>query len=90
MAVVSDNKKCQTLINAGAIRIQTIRTLINELKAIRTLFNAANPSVVGTALQGNLTALSNSINALDTEANIAVWTTIINAYVPTHEAKALD
>lgn len=90
MAVVSDNKKCQSLINAAAVQAQKIRDAVNALKAIRTAFQAANPDVTGTVLQGNTTALSNSINVIDTEITKAVWDTLIGGYVASHTGKALD
>lgn len=89
MANVPATKKCQDLINAGAAEIQIIRASIARLKDLRTLFLAANPITTGTALAGNTTALSNSINSLDTAASAAVWDTMIAAYVPSHQGNSL-
>lgn len=89
MANVPAQKKVADLVNSAAVAATTIRTQVAALKTLRTLFLAANPSVTGTPLQGNLTALSNSIDALDTQASLAVWTTMINAYVPSHQGNSL-
>lgn len=89
MANVPAQKKCADLINAGAIEIQIIRASVARLKALRALFNTTSPSTTGTALAGNTAALSNSIDALDTQAALAVWTTMINAYVPSHQGNSL-
>jgi hypothetical protein len=90
MAFVTDNKKCQTFINAAAREALVIRAAVARLKAIRTTFQTVNPSTVGTALQGNTTQLNNSLNAIDTEISKAVWDTLISAVVTSHEGKALD
>lgn len=90
MATVADTKKCQTFINAIAVEALKIRASVNRLKTIRTTFQAISPSTTGTALQGNTTALNNSLNAIDTQIVLAVWQTMIDAYVPSHEGKALD
>lgn len=89
MANVPSQKKVADLVNAAALAAQAIRAQVAVLKALRTTFNTVNPSVTGTPLQGNLTALSNSIDALDAESAKAVWTTMINAYVPSHQGNSL-
>lgn len=90
MANVPDTKKCQDLINVAALQVQAIRAAVATLKQLRTTFLAVNPSTAGTALQGNTTAISNSINALDTQASLAVWDTMIAAYVASHQNNALS
>lgn len=89
MANVPDTKKVADLVNAAAVAAQTIRAQVLLLKGLRTTFLAVNPNVTGTPLAGNLTALSNSIDALDTESGKAVWTAMINAYVPSHQGGSL-
>ncbi len=86
----SDNKKVQSMINAGATAIQTIRAAIEVLEAIEVKFGIHDPSVTGTALQGNKTALATSIDNLRAEVDKTVWTTIEAAVVPSHNGKALD
>jgi hypothetical protein len=87
---IADTKKVQTMINVAADQIEIIQSAIATMKTIRTAFNTQNPDVTGTALEGNKVALSNSIDALDTEANLAIWTTITTSQVPSHQGKALD
>lgn len=89
MANVPAQKKVADLVNAAALAAQTIRAQVALLKALRTTFNTVNPSVAGTPLAGNLAALSASIDAFDTQAALAVWTTMINAYVPSHQGNSL-
>lgn len=89
MANVPAQKKVADLVNGAAVAAQAIRAQVAILKALRTIFNTVNPSVVGTPLAGNLAALSASIDALDTQANLAVWTAMIAAYVPSHQGNSL-
>lgn len=89
MANVPAQKKVADLVNATALSAQLIRGEVAKLKALRTLFLAANPSVVGTPLAGNLAALSASIDVLDTQASLAVWSAMIAAYVPSHQGNSL-
>lgn len=89
MANVPDTKKVADLVNSAATEALSIRASVARLKALRTAFLAANPSVVGTPLAGNLAALSASIDALDTQASLAVWTAMIAAYVPSHQGNSL-
>ena len=89
MANVPDTKKVADLVNAAALAATAIRAQVAALKLLRTTYLAVNPSTVGTPLAGNLAALSNSIDALDTESAKAVWTTMIDAYEPTHKGSSL-
>lgn len=88
---ISDKKKVQTMVNRVGIAAQQARDAVSVMKATRTLFNAVNPDRAGTVLAGAAAAtLSSAIDALDTELAKAVWTSAINAVVPSHEGKALD
>ena len=86
---IADTKKVQTLINAAGQQALLVREAVATMKAIRTLFNTANPDVSGTPLEGNLAAVSNAIDSLDTEISGAVWDGMIEAIVPTHRGEAL-
>ncbi len=89
MANVPAQKKVADLVNAAGLAATTIRAQVAILKALRTTFLAVNPSVAGTPLAGNLATLSSAIDALDTQASLAIWTTMINAIVPTHQGNSL-
>ena len=92
--MASDTKKVQTIVNVCADQATAVRAAIDTMKAMRTLFLAANPSTVGTPLAGGNTAILNSaITALDTLVNTtdaAIWNALIAAKVPTHTGNALD
>lgn len=86
---LSDAKKVQTLINRAADELILMRAAMARLQATRALFVTANPSVTGTPLEGNVTALGNAITALQAELDKAIWTGLINARVPSHRGEAL-
>lgn len=87
---VADTKKCQTLINAAAAEALIIRAAVARLKLVRTAYQTANPSTVGTVLDGNTAALNASLNAIDTEIAKAVWDTLIGGVVQSHRGEALN
>ena len=87
---VSNQKKIQTLINAVAEEAQKIKEANTRLQALRTLYTASNVDATGTLLQGNVTAVSNWIDSVNTVANSAVPNGMIAAYVPSHRGKALE
>lgn len=86
---IADKKKVQTLINAIANNIETMRDAMQNIKDIRSLYNTANPDVTGTPLEGNLATINNAINSLDTELQGVVWNAVINAKVPSHRGETL-
>jgi hypothetical protein len=86
---LSDAKKVQTLINRVADEMIAVRAAVARIQATKALYQTASPSVVGTPLDGNVTALNNALTALQTEVDKAVWTGLIAARVPSHEGKAL-
>lgn len=90
MANVPDSKKVQTMINIMANAAQSCRDARDKMLAVRTKFQAINPDITGTPLEGNVAALNSALNALDAELNKAIWTGLIGAKVPSHEGKALD
>lgn len=87
--MVSDTKKVQTVVNRAADLAEAVRATVEDFKALRTLFQTANPDTTGTVLENNLTALNTSLNVIDTEISKPVWDTIITAKAPTHRGKAL-
>lgn len=86
---IADKKKVQTLINAIANNIETMRDAMQNIKDVRSLYTTANPDVTGTPLEGNLTTINNAINSLDTELQSVVWNGMINAKVPSHRGETL-
>lgn len=86
---VSDSKKVQTIINRAADEMIAIRAALVRFQATKALFVAANPSVTGTPLEGNVTALNTALTALQAEADKAIWTGLIAARVPSHRGEAL-
>lgn len=73
------------LVNA-AIELQDIA---QRLTVLRARFESANPSVAGTALQGQVTAINGWINSVVSVANSPVIDAMIKHAVATHQGKAL-
>lgn len=86
---ISDKKKVQTMINAVARQMRAIRAAVAEIANVRTRFQAANPDVTGTPLEGNVTALNNAFNALQNETDKAIWTALIAEEIESHRGEAL-
>lgn len=89
MMAVSASKKVTTMINRIGYSIIAMREHRDNILAVRAAFQASNPNVAGTPLEGNVTALNNLINALDAELNKPGWDVVVNNIVPSHEGKAL-
>lgn len=87
--MATDIKEVQTMINRTGQSMLIIREEVSKIQAIKSLFQTANPSVTGTPLDGNVTALNNALTALQTEVDKAIWTGVINAIVPSHRGEAL-
>lgn len=87
---LADTKKVQTMINVLAEAAEDVRAAIERMKAVRTKFQAHNPDVTGTPLEGNVAAVNTALNALDTQTSKAIWTQIIAAKVTSHRNRALD
>lgn len=88
--MTSDTKKVQSAINAVGREVAVMREAQARMNAVIAKFTAANPSVVGTPLQGNLATLNTALTTLNTALNSAILTALIAAIVPSHEGKALD
>lgn len=90
---ISDKKKVQTMINKTAQDIVIIRAAIERMKAVRTIFQSINPSVTGTPIQGQVSAINTALNALDTTVNsgstAATWDLLIAAHIDSHTGEAL-
>ncbi len=91
---MEDTKKVQTLVNVAGQTVERMRTDMAILLAVRVAFQAANPDVTGTPLEGNLALVNAAIDALDAALNSpphqAVWDGMIAAIVPTHLNDALE
>lgn len=87
---IADSKKVQSMVNVVGQQAEIIRAAVQAMKDIRTAFNAINPDTTGTPLAGNEAAVSGAIDVLDTEANKAVWTQMIDAVIPSHPNNLLD
>jgi len=83
--MVADTKKVQTLINHMADAIESGRAS----ETIRGAFITANPSVVGTPLEGNLAAVNAWLTKFIADLNDPVAQGFVNARVPSHRGKAL-
>ncbi len=86
---ISDNKKVQTAINRVGQEIQLMRDGMDKINATIVLFQAANPDVTGTALEGNVTVLNNALSSLETELNLSIFTQLIAKIVKSHRGEAL-
>lgn len=92
---LADTKRAQTFINILGYSAQNIRTEIQTMKDVRTLYQAQDPPVdlTGTPIEGQSAAINNALNALDTLVNTtndAQWSLLINSIVPSHRGEALE
>ena len=87
---VADTKKVQTMVNVAGQQLEIIRGAVTTIETVKTTFQTVNPSVIGTPLEGNVTALNAALLALRTEVDKAVWAGLIAAIVPSHRNKALE
>lgn len=88
--MAKDRRATYTLINAAGNAALAIQAQVNILKALRTAFNTLSIDPTGTELAGQVTNVSNWIDALDTEANGAVATGMVNAMKPTHRQDTIS
>jgi hypothetical protein len=86
---ISDNKKCQTLINIIAYSVTDLQRTANKLKACRQAFQTQSVDPTGTPLDGNVSAISTWIDAVDAVATSAVASGFLSHIVAGHENKAL-
>lgn len=87
---VPDSKKVQSAINAVGKNVQNMRAEMADIDAVIAKFTAANPSVAGTPLAGNVSTLNTALTNLRNVLNSAVFTGLIAAISTTHQGKALD
>jgi hypothetical protein len=87
---IADIKKVQTMINVAADQMEIIRSAVDTVVAIRTAFQAHNPDVTGTPLEGKVATLNAALNDLQGEADEEIWTELIAARVPSHRGVALE
>lgn len=80
----ADTKKVQTMVNIVGKNAEKVRNAVALMKAVRSMFQAVNPSTANTPLAGNEAAVSAAINALDAEISKPVWSGMIDAVSPTH------
>lgn len=86
---LSDSKKVASAINHMGVAMFNIRAQVDRINAIVTKFQAANPSVVDTPLQGNKATVLAAVTDLNTEVNKPVWDAVIAAVSPSHRGEAL-
>ena len=86
---LSDTKKAQTLINAAARAAKTIDATATMLEGLRALYTAASVDPTGTALEGNVAAVSMWVDAVRAVADDPVVAGLIAAEVPSHRGEAL-
>jgi len=87
--MATDQKKVQTMVNIVGQQAQIIRNAVTSMEAVRLTFNAINPVVTGTPLQGKKAAVSAAIDALRTAADDIALTDMIDAIVPSHRNGAI-
>ncbi len=86
---ISDSKKVASAINHVGQAALDIRAAVAKMNAIIVKFQAANPSVTGTPLEGNKAAMLTAITNLATEINKPVWDALVAAIEPSHRGEAL-
>ena len=86
---VSDKKKCQTLINVCALRVQELQEIATKLEAYQAAYVAQGVDPTGTALEGHVAQVSAWIDDVRGVADNAIANGFIANYVPTHRNKAL-
>jgi hypothetical protein len=87
--MVADSKKCQTLINTAAEKVQELKVIATRLKACRTAYQTQGVDPTGTALEGNVAEVSVWIDDVDAVADNAAANGLISAVVPSHRSTAL-
>ena len=88
--MVSDTKKCQTLINLAGYAAQQLQVIADQLETYRAAYQAAGVDPTGTALEGNVATVSAWIDDIRACADDPVTTGLIDAIVPTHRNEALE
>ncbi len=86
---ISDKKKVQSLINIVADEVDKLKAVAERLEALRTAFQAHNPDVTGTPLEGHVADVAAWTDAVRAVADDAVANGFLAHRVPTHRGKAL-
>lgn len=81
---IADSKQCQTLINVAARAAEQVQQAAATLQACRSAYMAAEPDPSGTALEGNVSAVSGWIDGVVAAAESGVATQMIAAKRPHH------
>ena len=87
--MLADNKKCQTLINIAAEQVELLKIISDKLQRCRQLYEDQNVDSTGTVLEGNISAISDWIDDVNSVANNAIAEGLISHKVSTHRNKAL-
>lgn len=87
---VANTKKAQTLINLCADAALQLQALASTLETYRALYVANNVNPAGTALAGNVPAVSAWIDKVQSAAADPVTAGLIAARVETHRNQALE
>jgi len=83
--MVADTKKVQTLINRMAEAVEEGR----KAELVKDAYVIANPSVLGTPLEGNLPAINSWLTDFITILNSPVAQSFIDAKISSHRGDAL-
>ena len=86
---ISDSKKVASAINHMGFAAIEVREAVDKMKAIIVKFQAANPDVTNTPLEGKKAAVLAAVTSLGAEADKAVWDAVIAAISPSHRGEAL-
>ena len=84
-----DSKQVESSINQVGYAALQVRAEVDKMNAIIVKFQAANPDVTNTPLEGKKAAMLNAIGNLETEINKSVWDAVIDAISPSHRGEAL-
>ncbi len=85
---IADIKKVQTFINVAAQAAQDLDAIATKLEHLRTLWTSHNIDPTGTALDGNVAAVSTWIDAVRAVADSAVPNGLVQHIVPSHRSMA--
>ena len=86
---IADSKKVQSAINHMGWAVIEARAAVAKMNAIVAKFQAQNPDVTGTPLEGNKQAVLDAVTSLGVETGRAVWDAVIAAIEPSHRGEAL-
>ena len=87
---ISDKKKCQSLINAVADVVDTLKAVADRLEALRTAYQTQNVDPTGTPLEGHIGQVSTWIDEVRAVADDVIANGFLEHRVPTHTGDALD